>query len=454
MPRHLVWVCCLAIFLPAAQDHVRVLGGGKAPFRCPPSSQAGRSVALVAQHAGKTEEAEAMARRMPWKKRHAFLAYASRVRRHSHRSGAASHRQTVAFAYPEAQTICALAPSSGVSVGVLARAVAPGKPRRHYGTMSEWVSLVAASGDYRNRALTASWLTRRSSSPRQRECHCGQSMSKRQVKWSRMNRVQSYLQNPNPSHQRSDVRHTTSRHFRKYDSADGVSRSPSEGQARRRRVASTAPSTVIRGEAEGSRPRSEDLLPEKSEAEAGVRSKRLAVGLLTMGLSRTRRCLGDRRHRVAPGLKVLSGSTLPAPVMRSAHPLATSCVDESLEVKRLVTSERDEDRTTQLRREYRPDGSGLPALALEAQTSPLSVGIAPQEERCGFGKRPLEVLAALLLAAGGLRFAVRRAFPLDQVHLGGEALDAWRVLEGEDLVDERQDQDSADAWDGLEQVEC
>lgn len=64
------------------------------------------------------------------------------------------------------------------------------------------------------------------------------------------------------------------------------------------------------------------------------------------------------------------------------------------------------------------------------------------------------MLVAHLAAAGGFLLAVGGALSLDQAGIGEEVLDAREAVNGADLVDQRQRQDSADAGDGLEEVEC
>ncbi len=214
-------------------------------------------------------------------------------------------------------------------------------------------------------------------------------------------------------------------------------------------------SCIGRDERRVSAPLALQLNAGKNGAGAGVQSKRMAAWFLTLDLSWVRPCLSSRRHRVAPRCKVLDGFTLAAPVMRSAHPLPSliASLHESLEVKRLVPLEHVVDGTTDLGRED-THGFAFPVLALEAQLQALAVRVAPEEERGGFGEGPLEVLVAHLGVAAALRLAIGGPVPLDQAGVGEEVLDPGKAVDGADLVDQRQCQDSADTRDRLQQVEC
>ena len=90
----------------------------------------------------------------------------------------------------------------------------------------------------------------------------------------------------------------------------------------------------------------------RSGAGAGVQSTRTAAGHLTMDRFGTHRGVSRRRYMSHSGCcGSSSGSTLAAPVRRSAHPLPSSCRHEPLQIEWLVSPEHEVDGAADLGRE-------------------------------------------------------------------------------------------------------
>src|SRR5690606_36350652 len=134
------------------------------------------------------------------------------------------------------------------------------------------------------------------------------------------------------------------------------------------------------------------------------------------------------------------GSTPAVPVMRRAHPLSSSCRDETFHIERRVPPEHVVDRTAELGGQH-TESLALPVLLLQALEVLLPLRVAPQKQRRGFGEGPLQVDVADLLALPGLLLAGRLMGAFDQAGVGEEIANPRETGDVVDLVEQGQRED-------------
>jgi hypothetical protein len=135
---------------------------------------------------------------------------------------------------------------------------------------------------------------------------------------------------------------------------------------------------------------------------------------------------------------------------RLIHPIQSLETEELFLVKSLLVLEYEIDGSSELMGKDR-QGLGLAVLTGKSLEILFRWLIALEEKDRNLGEGPLEVSVTDLFATGTVFFAVGFFDALHQAAVGDEILDLWEALDGIDLVEEDQAEDSADPWDGLKQ---
>ena len=135
---------------------------------------------------------------------------------------------------------------------------------------------------------------------------------------------------------------------------------------------------------------------------------------------------------------------------RLIHPLQLLETEQLFLVKSLLIFEHEIGSTTQLVGEDR-EGLGFTMFTGEPFEKAFAWVIALEEKHCGLGEGPLEMRITDLLAIRAAFFPVGFFDTLDQTAVGDEVLDLGKALDGFDLVEDDQSEDSTHTGNGLKQ---
>ena len=135
---------------------------------------------------------------------------------------------------------------------------------------------------------------------------------------------------------------------------------------------------------------------------------------------------------------------------RLIHPLQCLETEELFLVKSLLVFEHEIDGSPELVGEDR-EGLGFAVLMGKSLEILFRRLIALEEKDRCLGEGPLEVSVTDLFTTGSVFFAVGFFDALDQTAVGDEILDRGEALDGFDLVEEDQAEDSSDTGNGLKQ---
>ena len=119
-------------------------------------------------------------------------------------------------------------------------------------------------------------------------------------------------------------------------------------------------------------------------------------------------------------------------------------------VKRLLIFEHEVNGTSELVSQDR-EGLGFTVLMGKPFEILFAGLVAFEEKDRRFRESPLEMGVADLITVGSVYFAVGLFGAFDQAAVGDEILDRGEALDGFDLVEDDQSQDSTDSGNGLKQ---
>jgi len=135
---------------------------------------------------------------------------------------------------------------------------------------------------------------------------------------------------------------------------------------------------------------------------------------------------------------------------RLIHPLQTLETKELILVKRLLVFEHEIDGPPEL---VGKDREGLGLAVFTGKPLEILFGrlVALEEKHRCLGEGPFEMSVTDLFATGSVFFTVGFFDALYQTAVGDEILDRGEALDGFDLVEDDQAEDSADPGNGLKQ---
>jgi len=135
---------------------------------------------------------------------------------------------------------------------------------------------------------------------------------------------------------------------------------------------------------------------------------------------------------------------------RLIHPLRFSETKELFLVKRLLVFEHEIDGTPELVGKDR-ESLGFTMFTGEPFEIPFAWLVAFEEKHRCLGEGPLEMSVTDLFTTGSVFFAVGFFDAFYQTAVGDEILDLGETLDGFDLIEDDQSQDSAYSRNGLKQ---